>query len=290
LARERDSATNRLTAQGNEGRLATEQTAELLGLRAEVSRLREDAKKADVAVPAADSDADTVKNLLDRVQRLKKQMATIPGVRIPEVGLLTVKDWVRIVGDNNLETDADYQKAFRDVRNTAQNDFASIVQPALNKYVTTNNGAYPTDLSQLQPFFSTPIDPAMLARWSVASSWAVPNIGVGHIIITQKNSADPRYDSIYAIGSGGYGSTGQGGYSPMQTLDPVLSSYFSANALLPTDPAQLLPFTTTPEQKSVLANVAKDYQTMSPSEKAAAQKEVQQEIQKLMSQSLQSAK
>jgi hypothetical protein len=60
---------------------------------------------------------------------------------------------------------------------------------------------------------------------------------------------------------------------PVETLSKPLSAWLAANhGQAPTDPAQLLPFVTTPEQRSVLDRLTQNLPAMSDDEKAALQK------------------
>ena len=42
-----------------------------------------------------------------------------------------------------------------------------LLNPALQQYAHDNNGRFPVDVSQLQSYFKSPIDDAVLQRWAV---------------------------------------------------------------------------------------------------------------------------
>jgi len=72
-----------------------------------------------------------------------------------------------------------------------------------------NNSQFPTDLSQLRPYFESPPDDAVLQRWQIAPADFIPNIRVGSEdwIVTQKASpVDEEYDSRFVFGPMGTGS------------------------------------------------------------------------------------
>lgn len=123
--------------------------------------------------------------------------------------------------------------------------------------VNANNQRFPTDISQLQSYFNPPLDPAIPQRYAVMPSSTVPNVSMGgDWMVTQKAAVDGDYDTRFVIGPNGYGSTGPGGFEPLpqqDTLSTIYQSYVTANnGQKPTDPSQLLPYATTPEQQAAL--------------------------------------
>ena len=130
----------------------------------------------------------------------------------------------------------------------------------MKQYAQANNGQFPADISQLQPYFNPPVDDSILQRWEVAPASAVPSVGVGNPVITQIAAVDSNYDTRYAIGPNGYGSAGSQDWdiasNPATILMPAMKAYAAANnGSQPTDPSQLAPFVTTPEQQAALQRV-----------------------------------
>jgi hypothetical protein len=77
--------------------------------------------------------------------------------------LLTDQDWLDAVKDvKQLDSDADFSKAFNGLRNAAMREVETDVQGALHGYIQANNGALPTDFSQLQQYLGTPLDDSIL--------------------------------------------------------------------------------------------------------------------------------
>ena len=94
-----------------------------------------------------------------------------------------------------------------ELRGAAINKFASVLQPALNKFVQVNNGQFPNDLTQLQSYLNAPVDNAILQRYEIAPAETVPFVKMGgERIITQKSPVDAEYDSRWVIGPKGFGS------------------------------------------------------------------------------------
>ena len=246
LQQERGDLTNRLTSllaenkQLSSGRNATE----LLKLRGEMTRLQNEA--GDPADAAA-------KALVDKVNRLKLRLEQTPGAKIPELQFLTDQDWIR-AASGKMDSDVDYRVALSALRSAGENKFAAMLQPALSQYMQANNGQFPTDLSQLQSYFASPVDDAILQRWEITSPKTVPNVGVGQAgIITETAPVDDVFDTRIAVGSSGYGNVDFLTTETQDILIPVYKAYLAANnGQEPSAVSQVLPYATTPEQQAAV--------------------------------------
>ena len=244
LQRERDDATNRLTLLAAEVATLKRTPAELLKLRGEVTRLRADANDpADTAAKA----------LLARVNKLKQRLEETPDAKIPELQLLTEQDWLKVAGER-LDTDADYRRAFAELRSAGEQKFGTMLQPVLKRYMQANDGHFPTDLAQLQSSFDSPVDDAILQRWNVVPAKTVPTVQMGgDWIITQKAPVDDVFDMRSIIGPNGYGSTDFLSSEFGDAMIPVAKAFAAANnGKEPTDISQLLPYAATPDQQAAV--------------------------------------
>jgi RNA polymerase sigma factor (sigma-70 family) len=177
--------------------------ADLPRLRGELERLRENAQ-----MEKTDPTAVAMKSWLERVNQVEKRVEQTPGAKIPEFQYLTEQDWLNVAKDD-LNTDEDYRRALSALRNAAENTFiTTALRPALSQYAQANNGQFPTDISQLTPFFNPAVDSTILQRWEVAPPSTVQSVGVGDALITQISPVDANYDGRYAVGINGYGTTG----------------------------------------------------------------------------------
>ena len=84
----------------------------------------------------------------------------------------------------------------------------------------------------------------------------------GNSVITEKAPVDPEFDNRWAIGPSGFGSTN---YQPpdisaaIATMDPALKAYAAANnGKQPSDPSQILPYLTTPQQQAAYQTLMKN--------------------------------
>jgi hypothetical protein len=233
--------------------------AELSRLRGEVARLRNDAQRP-AQLTAADTSAANdpteteMKSWLSRVNRLKEHLERTPGQKIPELQFVTEQDWLD-AARGGLDTETDYRRALSALRSAGESKFAtSLVQPALKQYIAANNGQFPTDLSQLQPYFKSPVDEAVLQRWEIAPAETIRSLGLGgDVVITQKAPVDDIYDKRFGIGPYGFGSTDFLSSLTRDTLASVNQAYSAANnGQFPDDLSELLPYATTPEQQAAL--------------------------------------
>lgn len=248
LQRERDAATNQVASLQDQIALLKRSAADLPKLRREVSELR--------AASAAKSDGqDTVetaaKAWADRVAKLKQRLTETPGAAIPEMKYLGEGNWLS-AAQGSLDTDKDFRRAFSQLRSAGENQFIISMQDALNGYLKDNNGQFPTDLSLLKSYFDSAPDDAALQRYAIVPASSIPNIKVGSDwVITVKDPIDTEFDSLWALGSRGFGSTVYQGATEEAILAPALKAYEAANnGTEPSDPSQIVPYLATPEQQA----------------------------------------
>jgi RNA polymerase sigma factor (sigma-70 family) len=246
LQKELDDATNRLAGLLVENLLlkSNPHQAELMKLRSEVTQLK---------LAENDPTGKAGKEWLNKVNKLKQRLEETPGAKIPELQFLTEQDWLN-VASKRLDTDVDYRRALAELRSAAEREFGAMYQQAAQKYSQANKGKFLGDLAELQPYFDSPVDDAILQRWQIEPANKEGVVGLdGDWVITQKSAADSIFDSRNVIGLNGYGSTGFLDYEIGQTLSPVYKAFSEANnGQAFTDLSQLLPYATTPEQQAAV--------------------------------------
>jgi RNA polymerase sigma factor (sigma-70 family) len=245
LQKERDDAATKLAAAQYAIGQPRRDVSELIKLRAEVAKLRRNSEELAELKATIENDPiqSMAKSWLTRVTQLKQRVTQLPGQTIPELQFLTEQDWLNAVkGSKQLETDADYAQALSTLRISAKFEFAGMVRSALLNYAQANNGQPPGDLSQLQPYFASPVDASALQRYQIAQSGVVTEMP------TPLSDQDDEY---YQISADGISST-SGGVAE-NILQPALQAFAAANnGQKPADPSQLLPYATTPAQQAVL--------------------------------------
>ncbi|MGO9243233.1 MAG: hypothetical protein ACLPT4_01250 [Verrucomicrobiia bacterium] len=162
--------------------------------------------------------ADEMPQRQARVARLKQWLEEMPEEKIPELQFLSEDDWIGEV-DDPLVTDDDYRSAMTRLRDSADAVFAPRAFAALQQYAQVNNGQFPTDLSQLNPYFESPIDDAILQRFEIVPTKSLVSslaeLG-GDWLITQKAPVN-KEDARLAVGLTGFRLLEQEGrWDPVQ--------------------------------------------------------------------------
>jgi hypothetical protein len=242
LQTERDETAAALEAERNQIRQSRAVPAELLRLRAEVTRLRGDAQAfADwKAAEAKDPMGTTAKSWLSRVDQLKNRAQATQG--IPELQFLTEKDWLDAVKDNPLQTDADFRRAFSNLRNSAKSKFGDMTRDALRRYAEANGGRLPADWSQLRVYYDTPPDDAILQRYALLQTGRLSDVPPNEFLFAEKAPpVDNEYDSHYEFRLNG---TRTSSVNPINNAIEDAALRFAAEheGLLPTSPSQLAPY------------------------------------------------
>ena len=132
-----------------------------------------------------------------------------PGAEIPELNLLKASDWLlftqmltQVFGDHMPVTEAEIRKASAVFREKAKQVFQVNLQEALRAFAQANNGKQPNEISQLRDYFEAPVDIAMLQRYRVVSSTALPDEDQNRLfagpesVIIEKQVVDPQYEMI----------------------------------------------------------------------------------------------
>ena len=175
LQRERDDATNRLAGllAENEQLQVGQNETELLKLRAEVTRLRDN---ANAKINNGDTNGpmeSEIKFWLARVGKLKEKLQQSPDKQIPEFQFITEQSWMfssQVVNNPGTATDTAFDSAIRLAQGCAKRDFANTLYAAIQKYMAGNNGLFPSDFSQIQPYFDTSVDPSVFQRYEIVQA------------------------------------------------------------------------------------------------------------------------
>ncbi len=271
LQRERREAQNRLAQLSAELAKNEKDDLEVLKLRGEVTRLfRESQELAQVKSNAATKDEGDLANQswLDRVKLLKQRLEQTPSEKNPEIQFLTEDDWL-FAAKRKLDTDDDYRAAFSDLRGRGEANFLGTTESALRKYSATNSNVFPSDLSQLKPFFNNPPPDEILQRYQIVPADSLPQASIagntGEWLITLKS---PDSGSLSALGTNGVSGSHYDADNSMGILAPAMEALLNATPVIngsrKVDIQRLEPYLTTPEQKAA-------YQRLMKSDKPAFQ-------------------
>src|SRR5262249_45012351 len=140
-------------------------------LRREIVRLRDHLqgtpkeKESDEYNPTALL-ADQVELRQARVARLKQWLEQRPEEQIPELQFLSQADWIRQENQEPV-TEEEHRVHISALRANAEMRFTQMTFDAVKKYAQAHDGQFPSDLSQLKPYFESSIDEAILQRYMI---------------------------------------------------------------------------------------------------------------------------
>ncbi len=261
LLLERDDLTKKLAAARQTGGPASGSINELMRLRAEVTQLRQSAHElAQLKAAAAASGTDpaieaTLKSWATRATQLKAQLERMPDKKIPELQFLTEKDWFDAVKNGKqLESEDDYRQALHSLRNSAKDAFGNMAREAIKHYAEANNGALPGDLSQLKPFFDSPVDDATLGRYSLLQTGKLADVPNEYLIAEKAPPVDDQFDSRFEFGMHGTHSSSLN--VPGDIVWDSLTQFAQThNGNLPADASQLMPYLARPLEQAKVQEI-----------------------------------
>ncbi len=224
LARERDGTANRLASvlAENEQMKSGRDTRELLKLRGEAGRMRDELR----GLPAV------------RVTLLKQKLEEMPKKKIPELALLTEKDWEDVAWNADLDSDDGVRVALRDARSKAVETFLNLTRPALKEFLAANNDILPSNLLPLKPYYGPQVTEDMLQRYAFIQTGKLSTNLSESVVKETARSVDDDYDSVHEMSM-----SGGGGNVWNKVRDAIADATWAFvrdnNGQLPGDPSQL---------------------------------------------------
>ena len=225
LQEENARLSNLLAQTQSSGAAPDEQFREVLRLRSESGRLQAAVQeltrpKTNDPLSREEVLASMRKVYSDRVNRLKQLFAENPSQAVPELQFVTDRQWLEMVMYDRHETDPDYSHAMSSARSSAQIQFAmSVLYDALGQYGKNNSGQFPTDLSQLTPYFKSPVDDSVLQDWAILPGSNLPGAlrSDDDWVITQRAPVDAERDQrvVFGLKSMHLGRGGASDWGPL---------------------------------------------------------------------------
>jgi hypothetical protein len=138
----------------------------------------------------------------------------------------------------------------------------------LGGYLKAHPGEFPTNMAELQPFFATAVDDALLEHWRVVPEDELYSMGQKGCkwLLTQQAPVDEEYDACFGVRVDGDAENTFKYQRTMRTLVPVFEAInrsglsekdFTTNGRV--DFSALRPFARTPEQKAALELFIQDF-------------------------------
>jgi hypothetical protein len=219
---------------------------EILRLRAEVTRLREEAVDASRrrALGAVGDPGDplnaTLRNISVRVANLRQHLESVPYLGIPELQYLNDKNWLDSVASlPKLETEEDYREALNMLRAQAKGEVGRRLQDAIRKYADANDGALPASLSEAQQYLEKPLDPSVLRRYQMVAKGKLDELARDESVFEEiAPLVDDEHDTYFRFMRNGQSSTSFSQVGFM--IESAAEAYANANGgKLPRDANQL---------------------------------------------------
>jgi hypothetical protein len=241
LRRAGAESSNQLVLLTEELTRAKNSSAELLKLRGEVGRLRNEANLA------SDPFVQSTLAWKARAAELKRRLNEMPEQQIPQLQLLGEEDWLDVAKRAKLDTDVGFRRAIAQLRNVARGHFAGKMSVALMQYTRANGGRLPDDILQLKPYFKSTVDDAILQQYQLLYTGKVSDVPPGQWLITEKSPLRHGFDSTFRVGYDAYGVEHGGPF------EDALGRFYEANGgREPTQLSQLLSYVQDPAEKAAL--------------------------------------
>lgn len=175
--------------------------AEITGLQSEIQELSD--SKTNKPLTRAEMLASLRQLYGDRVQWLKDLFAANPSQAVPELQYLPEDKWRELVEYDHHNIDPDNARLLSSARGRAQLEFMmGTLDPALRTFLKQNQGQFPTDVSQLGPYFNPPVAAATMQDWTIVPMNTLPSQMQidGDWAITQKAPVNATLDQRFVVG------------------------------------------------------------------------------------------
>jgi RNA polymerase sigma factor (sigma-70 family) len=246
LETELDAAVKRIAALQRENDQLRQTAAEVMKLRAEVTRLSSENRERK----PVEAFAETAMEWKRKEAKLRRLMDQRPEQRVPEMDLIDDRTWLDIARDADLENEDGIRRAMSRLRHVAKNTFAPKLSEALLLYLKEHDGQLPGQLTELKPYFKTPVTDGMLDQYQLAHSGKFADVPEGEYPVVEKNVVDSDHDRFWKVSPNGYSTDSPQVHHNSAAMNQVIRAYRAVHGnRAPASPSDLLPFATTAEQK-----------------------------------------
>jgi hypothetical protein len=83
-----------------------------------------------------------------------------------------------------------------------------MLRGALQEYINANNGLLPADVSQLRPYFQSPVDDAILERYQLLHTGKLSDVSPEEWLVAEKAPVDTDYDTRLRVNNTSIGMVG----------------------------------------------------------------------------------
>lgn len=180
LRQKNTELSDQLAALSDDNKQLKTNASELLKLRGEVARLREDSQtKAQTAGAGGNEQTATIaKTWTAKTELLKNYLRDNPSEAIPEIQFMSDRDWLSSIDPSawywELTNDKDYHDAMNIMRSQAILAFHVKINNALMEFARVSQQSFPTSFEQLQPYLSPAAAEVLMQQYEMAPASDVP--------------------------------------------------------------------------------------------------------------------
>lgn len=150
--------------------------------------------------PAAGTEEDS-EAWLTRAKKLRQSFIDDPTQTVPELRLLGDLDWLKVARTASDHSELTLRKARAAARTIAIRRFCVQLGAALSAYTQAHDFELPGEVAQLLPFFSPPIAPDLLERYTITATGNARTMR--REAIAERSPIDEEFDPRHAISAGG---------------------------------------------------------------------------------------
>lgn len=137
---------------------------------------------------------------LARLRGLRNILTQRPELGIPELNLLSDREWLLAAKDAQLDTPENVRKSLAELRGLAKGKFTGYLSIALRKFLAASGGQLPLTVDGLAPYFDEPVAPAIFPRYELLRTGSVNDLPDKRVtVIREKTSVDEDYDGRYGV-------------------------------------------------------------------------------------------
>ncbi len=188
---------------------------------------------------------DELDGWFERVDALRNFLIAHPEYAIPELDQASQLDWLDVTKSGKFLTEADFRKAAFRLRLAAKAKTSEALRQAIAAFQKAYPNAPLTSISQLTPNLPDGFNPAILARYLVATE--MPPGWPKSLGLTAATSAvvedvvDPLWDQQFLFGNNGVSTARVTGSDINRAVEKSIATYTAQHGSAPTDFAAVAP-------------------------------------------------
>lgn len=185
--------------------------------------------------------AAEAKALTARAEKLVDAVASQPDKTIPEMDLLTPRDWLLVAKDASFASELEIRSTLSKLRKTAKDRFADLLSDSLTAYTQAHGGRLPNEAIELAPFIGTPVFQAAIGRYRQNYRGPAKDVPKGKWIFEERAPVDDWFEDLVMIGPPGMRGS-QTIRSDQAAVMTAIDAYTKAKGRHPATADELAPY------------------------------------------------